>query len=56
MTSDTSSKPVDEATPAAHKAARDGNPQQLLEKLPAMLHGVVSKHHSIIYKLPKSDS
>ncbi|EWC48610.1 hypothetical protein DRE_01832 [Drechslerella stenobrocha 248] len=40
MTND-ASKPVDEATPAAHKAAREGNPQQLLEKLPAMLHGVM---------------
>ncbi|KAF3903430.1 hypothetical protein ABW20_dc0101321 [Dactylellina cionopaga] len=44
MTSDTSTsaKFVEESTtPAAHKAAKEGNPQQLLEKLPAMLHGVV---------------
>ncbi|KAF3314816.1 hypothetical protein TWF173_004345 [Orbilia oligospora] len=45
MTSDvstsTSTRPFDEPTPF-HKAARDGtgNPQLLLEKLPAMLHGV----------------
>ncbi|KAK6348887.1 hypothetical protein TWF730_009652 [Orbilia blumenaviensis] len=44
MTSDasTSTRPFDEPTPF-HKAARDGtaNPQLLLEKLPAMLHGVM---------------
>ncbi|RVD86568.1 uncharacterized protein DFL_004836 [Arthrobotrys flagrans] len=37
-----STRPLDEPTPF-HKAARDGtgNPQLLLEKLPAMLHGVM---------------
>ncbi|KAK6508202.1 hypothetical protein TWF506_010302 [Arthrobotrys conoides] len=46
MTSDvstsTSTRLLDEPTPF-HKAARDGtgNPQLLLEKLPAMLHGVM---------------
>ncbi|EPS39194.1 hypothetical protein H072_7031 [Dactylellina haptotyla CBS 200.50] len=41
MTSDASGEAANTATPAAHKAAKDGNPQQLLEKLPAMLHGVM---------------